>query len=73
MKWHFCAVWWQAEKSKVLVGRIRVNLIYCVICIVCLGMVTFSCRFENDTFGTVIIRCPSIDEFIPCDIEWLYI
>ena len=25
MKWHFCAVWWQAEKSKILVGRIRVK------------------------------------------------
>ena len=25
MKRHFCAVWRQAEKSKILVGRIRVN------------------------------------------------
>ena len=26
MKRHFCAVWRQAEKSKILVGRIRVNV-----------------------------------------------
>ena len=26
MKWHFCAVWRQAEKSKILVGRIRVKM-----------------------------------------------
>ena len=26
MKRHFCAVWRQVEKSKILVGRIRVNL-----------------------------------------------
>ena len=25
MKWHFCAVWRQEEKSKILVGRIRVK------------------------------------------------
>ena len=25
MKWHFCAVWRQEEKSKILVGRIMVN------------------------------------------------
>ena len=25
MKRHFCAVWRQAEKSKILVGRIRVK------------------------------------------------
>ena len=25
MKWHFCAVWRQAEKSKILVGRIRIK------------------------------------------------
>ena len=26
MKWHFCAVWRQEEKSKILVGRIRVKI-----------------------------------------------
>ena len=26
MKRHFCAVWRQAEKSKILVGRIRVKI-----------------------------------------------
>ena len=25
MKWHFCAVWRQEEKSKIFIGRIRVK------------------------------------------------
>ena len=33
MKWHFCAVWQQEEKTKILVGRIRVkcNLDICIV------------------------------------------
>ena len=30
MKWHFCAVWRQEEKSKILVGRIRVKVLIMV-------------------------------------------